>query len=128
MSMIIECEISLGELIDKISILKIKLKNIQDPAKLNHVKREETTLLTKLNSLGLKELEFHLDQMIEVNSQLWKIEDDIRELERQKRFDDEFIQLARAVYITNDERFRRKNTINNYYNSSLVEVKSYKEY
>jgi Ni/Co efflux regulator RcnB len=66
--------------------------------------------------------------MIEVNSKLWKIEDDIRELERQKRFDDEFIQLARAVYITNDERFRRKNTINNYYNSSLVEVKSYKEY
>ena len=128
MSMIIECEISLGELIDKISILKIKLKNIQDPAKLNHVKKEETTLLNKLNSLGLKELDFHLDQMIEVNSQLWKIEDDIRELERQKRFDDEFIQLARAVYITNDERFRRKNTINNYYNSSLVEVKSYKEY
>ena len=128
MSMIIECEISLGELIDKISILKIKLKNIQDPAKLNHVKKEDTTLLNKLNSLGLKELDFHLDQMIEVNSQLWKIEDDIRELERQKRFDDEFIQLARAVYITNDERFRRKNTINNYYNSSLVEVKSYKEY
>ena len=128
MSMIIECEISLGELIDKISILKIKLKNIQDPAKLNHVKKEETTLLNKLNSLGLNELDFHLDQMIEVNSQLWKIEDDIRELERQKRFDDEFIQLARAVYITNDERFRRKNTINNYYNSSLVEVKSYKEY
>jgi hypothetical protein len=128
MSTIIECEISLGELIDKISILKIKLKNIQDPAKLNHVRKEETTLLNKLNSLGLKELDFHLDQMIEVNSKLWKIEDDIRELERQKRFDDEFIQLARAVYITNDERFRRKNTINNYYNSSLVEVKSYKEY
>ena len=128
MSMSVECEISLGELIDKISILKIKLKNIQEPSKLDHVKKEEVTLLAKLNSLGLSDVDYHLEQLIEVNSKLWKIEDDIRELERQKRFDDEFISLARAVYITNDERFRRKNTINSQYNSSLVEVKSYKEY
>jgi hypothetical protein len=128
MSMSIECEISLGELIDKISILKIKLKNIQDQNKLIHVKKEEATLMEKLSSLGLENVDFHLDQLIEVNSLLWKIEDDIRELERQKRFDDEFIKLARAVYVTNDERFRRKNTINSLYNSSLVEVKSYKEY
>ena len=128
MSISIECEISLGELIDKISILKIKLKNIQDQNKLIHVKKEEATLMEKLSSLGLENVDFHLDQLIEVNSLLWKIEDDIRELERQKRFDDEFIKLARAVYVTNDERFRRKNTINSFYNSSLVEVKSYKEY
>jgi hypothetical protein len=128
MSISIECEISLGELIDKISILKIKLKNIQDQNKLIHVKKEEATLMEKLSSLGLENVDFHLDQLIEVNSLLWKIEDDIRELERQKRFDDEFIKLARAVYVTNDERFRRKNTINSLYNSSLVEVKSYKEY
>ena len=128
MSISIECEISLGELIDKISILKIKLKNIKDSEKLIHVKKEETVLLGKLHSLGLKDVDFHLNQLIEVNSELWKIEDDIRELERQKKFDDEFIKLARAVYVTNDERFRRKNTINTIYNSSLVEVKSYKEY
>jgi hypothetical protein len=128
MSMSIECEISLGELIDKISILKIKLVNIKDSEKLAHVKKEESVLMGKLNSLGLKDVDFHLAQLIEVNTQLWKIEDDIRELERQKRFDDEFVKLARAVYVTNDERFRRKNKINNIYNSSLVEVKSYKEY
>ena len=69
-----------------------------------------------------------MDQMIEVNLKLWKIEDDIRDLERDKNFGDAFVQLARAVYITNDERFVRKNTINTTYKSGLVEVKSYKDY
>ena len=66
--------------------------------------------------------------MIEINLELWKIEDDIRDLERDQNFNQEFIALARKVYITNDERFRRKNTINSVYKSGLVEVKSYKEY
>ena len=66
--------------------------------------------------------------MVDVNQKLWKIEDDIRDLERAKNFNEEFIQLARAVYITNDERFKRKNTINTTYKSGLVEVKSYQDY
>lgn len=124
----IQCEISLGELVDKISILKIKLQKITDSEKLVHVKKEESSLTQTLNSLKLPGIEKHLEQMIEVNLQLWKIEDDIRDLERAKTFNDEFIRLARAVYITNDERFKRKNLINSTYHSGLVEVKSYKDY
>ncbi len=124
----IECEISLGELVDKISILKIKLQKISDPVKLAHVKKEEEVLSKKLASLHLADINFHMEQMIEVNLKLWKIEDDIRDLERAKIFNQEFVELARAVYITNDERFKRKNTINTNYKSGLVEVKSYKEY
>ena len=124
----INCEISLGELVDKISILKIKSQKITDPVKLEYVKKEEETLSRTLTSLKLENIDHHLEQMIEVNLKLWKIEDDIRDLERDKKFNEEFISLARAVYITNDERFKRKNTINTTYKSGLVEVKSYQEY
>lgn len=124
----INCEISLGELVDKISILKIKSQKIQDATKLLHVKKEELILSKTLDELHLENIQFHMDQMIEVNLKLWKIEDDIRDLERDKDFGDPFVQLARAVYITNDERFKRKNTINTTYKSGLVEVKSYKDY
>lgn len=124
----IECEISLGELVDKLSILRIKLQKIEDSEKLVHVKKEEQVLAAKLDSLNLKEIDYHLKQMIEVNLILWKIEDDIRDLERAGEFKQPFIELARQVYITNDERFKRKNTINSVYKSGLVEVKSYKSY
>lgn len=122
------CEISLGELVDKISILRIKSQKILDPAKLVHVHKEEELLTKTLQSLKLPGIDDHLELMIDVNLQLWKIEDDIRELERVKTFNDDFIQLARAVYVTNDERFRRKNLINTTYHSGVVEVKSYQEY
>jgi len=124
----IQCEISLGELVDKISILKIKLQKITDPEKLAHVHKEELSLTKTLNLLSLPGIEKHLEQMIDVNMKLWKIEDDIRDMERAKNFNDEFIQLARMVYITNDERFKRKNLINSTYQSGLVEVKSYQDY
>jgi hypothetical protein len=124
----INCEVSLGELVDKISILKIKSQKITDAEKLVHVKKEESTLLKTLHDLKLENIDYHLEQMIEVNLKLWKIEDDIRDLERAKNFNQDFIELARAVYVTNDERFRRKNTINNQYKSGLVEVKSYQDY
>ncbi len=124
----IECEISLGELVDKLSILKIKLEKITDETKLVHVRKEEKVLADKLKSLQLDNIDFHLQQMIEINSKLWTIEDDIRDLERAKTFNEKFIELARAVYICNDERFKRKNTINTHYKSGLVEVKSYKDY
>jgi len=124
----IECEISLGELVDKLSILKIKSQKISDKEKLIHVKNEEAILTQKLASLNLPRIDDHLESMIEVNLKLWKIEDDIRDLEREKKFNEKFVELARAVYITNDERFKRKNTINTIYKSGLVEVKSYQDY
>ena len=124
----IECEISLGELVDKLSILRIKLQKIEDLTKIEHIKKEELSLTSTLLSLGLFDIDKNLASMIEINLILWKIEDDIRDLERDQNFNQEFIELARKVYITNDERFRRKNTINSIYKSGLVEVKSYKEY
>jgi hypothetical protein len=124
----IECEISLGELVDKLSILRIKLQKIEDPTKLSHIKKEEHALSTTLDNLHLNNIEHHMNEMIDINLVLWKIEDDIREFERAQNFNLEFIELARLVYITNDERFKRKNTINNVYKSGLQEVKSYKEY
>jgi hypothetical protein len=124
----INCEISLGELVDKLSILRIKSQKIHDTEKLVHVRKEEEILSQLLKSLKLENMQHHLDQMIDINLQLWVIEDDIRDLERNKDFGEKFIQLARAVYITNDERFKRKNTINTTYKSGLVEVKSYKDY
>jgi len=126
--MIIKCEISLGELVDKLSILRIKLKKIADPIKLSHIKKEEISLTATLDSLNLENIEHHLHGLIEINSTLWKIEDDIREFERAANFNQEFIELARLVYKTNDERFIRKNKINTLYKSGLEEVKSYKEY
>jgi hypothetical protein len=124
----IVCEISLGELVDKISILKIKLLNITDEAKLLHVKKEEQILLQQLQSFNLTGIDLHLQKMIEVNSKLWKIEDDIRDKERDKKFDGQFIELARLVYVTNDERFNCKSRINEEYQSQIVEVKSYQKY
>lgn len=124
----INCEISLGELVDKLSILRIKSQKIHDAEKLVHVRKEEEILSQMLKSLKLENIQHHLEQMIDINLQLWKIEDDIRDLERSKDFGEKFIELARAVYITNDERFRRKNTINTTYKSGLVEVKSYQDY
>lgn len=122
------CSVSLGELVDKISILVIKQRHIKDELKLGHVKKEETTLRQTLNALKLEGMDLFLDRLVEINSTLWKIEDDIREKERQKKFDTEFIELARAVYVTNDQRFKVKNEINEKFGSELREVKSYKEY
>ena len=113
--MIIKCEISLGELVDKLSILRIKLKKISDPVKLELIRKEEISLAATLDSLKLENIEFHLNGLIDINSTLWKIEDDIRDFERAANFNHEFIELARLVYKTNDERFIRKNKINTLY-------------
>lgn len=124
----IKCEISLGELIDKISILKIKRIEVKDEYKLSLVIKEEKALLDTLQSLELKNIEVHLQEMLKINQKLWKIEDSIRDKERAKEFDEDFIQLARSVYIVNDERFKKKNNINIAYNSNFSEVKSYQDY
>ena len=127
--MLINTPISLGELVDKISILIIKQKNITDETKLDHVKKELDFLQkTLMNYVQQEEINNYLENLIKINSKLWNIEDDIRECERKKLFDQSFIDLARSVYFTNDERAKVKNDINKTFGSELVEVKSYEEY
>tara|TARA_B100000073_G_C23385136_1_gene432707 strand:+ start:178 stop:561 length:384 start_codon:yes stop_codon:yes gene_type:complete len=127
--MLINTPISLGELVDKISILKIKQKNINDKEKLIHVEKEldflEKTLLSYIKK---EEIDNYLDKLININSKLWKIEDDIRDCERNNNFTQKFIDLARSVYFTNDDRAKVKSDINKFFGSELVEVKSYEEY
>ena len=127
--MLINTHIQLGELVDKISILIIKQKNITDETKLDHVKKEYDFLQkTLMNYVQQEEIKNYLENLININSKLWNIEDDIRECERKKLFDQTFIDLARSVYFTNDERAKVKNDINKIFGSELVEVKSYEEY
>jgi hypothetical protein len=127
--MLINTPISLGELVDKISILKIKKKNIFDNKKLNFINEEllllEKTLLESVNDEEIKEF---LSELELINSKLWKIEDDIRDCERNNKFNQKFIDLARDVYFTNDKRSEIKLNINKHYGSKLVEVKSYEKY
>jgi len=127
--MIINTPISLGELIDKISILVIKEKKIKDEKK-NNLIREELTLLRKIlnEAANNNSINNYLNQLIDVNSTLWKIEDEIRDCEKNKKFDQKFIELARSVYITNDRRAEIKLEINNKFSSKIVEVKSYTKY
>ena len=127
--MLINTPISLGELVDKISILMIKKKNIFDSIKLQHVNKELEFLQKTLKKyISEDEINDFLLKLVNINSKLWDIEDDIRECERKKLFDQTFIDLARSVYFTNDERAKVKNDINKTFGSELVEVKSYEEY
>ncbi len=127
--MLVKIPISLGELVDKISILLIKEKNISDEKKLSKI-HEELSLLKKTlnNTINDNSIINYLDKLVEINAKLWKIEDDIRDCERNKTFDQFFIDLARLVYITNDKRSEIKNEINKKFGSTIVEVKSYKKY
>ena len=127
--MLINTPISLGELVDKISILMIKKKNISDSIKLEHVAKELEFLQKTLKEyISEDKINKFVQELVNINSKLWKIEDDIRECERNKLFDQTFIDLARSVYFTNDQRAKIKNDINKNFGSELVEVKSYKEY
>ena len=127
--MLINTPISLGELVDKISILTVKQKNINDKKKLDLVKKEYGFLIeTLLKYVKLEQVQNYLNDLIEINSKLWVIEDKIRDCEREKKFDEKFIELARSVYFTNDKRANIKLVINNNFGSELVEVKSYEKY
>ena len=127
--MIINTPVSLGELVDKISILHIKNLNIKDSEKLKLVK-EELLLLNKTldDHINRNDIQQHLDSLITINSKLWVIEDDIRDCERNKIFDQKFIELARSVYFTNDKRSEVKLEINKKFGSKIIEVKSYEQY
>ena len=127
--MIINTPISLGELLDKISILKIKKKNIKDIKKLLFIDNELNLLVSTLaKTIKDRKIDEYLKKLIKINSKLWKVEDEIRECERSKVFDRIFIDLAREVYFTNDKRSKIKLEINNHFGSNLVEVKSYEKY
>ena len=127
--MIINTPVSLGELVDKISILHIKNINIKDDEKLKLIREELELLNQTLNKhINKNDIQKYLDSLIEINSKLWVIEDDIRDCERNKKFDQTFIDLARSVYFTNDKRSEIKLEINKKFGSKIIEVKSYEEY
>ena len=122
--------ISWGELFDKITILQIKLENLKDKNALKNVKIEYDELF-KIYENNFREdanAKLLLTDLKNINKTLWNIEDDIRDKERHKTFDEEFIELARSVYITNDERSRIKRNINNTFGSQFIEEKSYSDY
>jgi len=118
--------VSLGEFFDKVSILRIKREKITNPAKLDAINAELAALEPKLTDFdGHEEL---LDELFEVNSKLWVIEDDIRLKEARSEFDAEFVELARSVYFTNDQRFAVKNKVNERYGSAYKEQKELPTY
>ncbi len=122
--------VSWGELLDKITILEIKSRSIADDAKRQNVERELTALnavVTQAGSLPTAAGPI-IDRLRGVNEALWNIEDDIRDCERQKNFGDRFVELARAVYHTNDQRAAFKRELNDLMGSELVEEKSYQPY
>jgi len=124
-------EVSNGEILDKITILVIKSKKITDPIKLKNINNELDELqpfLDVVNYESNSTVNSLVKELESVNEKLWNIEDKLRDKERSKQFDGEFIQLARDVYFTNDERARIKKNLNEVTNSKLVEEKSYQKY
>ena len=128
--MALKVEVSVGELLDKITILEIKSERIGDPAKLANVTTELNILRTTWadSPLSSHDLTSQIGQLKRVNEALWDIEDNIRRKEAEQSFDDEFISLARSVYHQNDERAAVKKEINTLLGSDLVEEKSYVDY
>ena len=126
----IEIPVSFGELIDKLTILEIKKSEITDNEKLKNIQLEFELLNKKYQTKlkDTKELQVFYDALLEVNHKLWKIEDKIRILENNKEFNEEFIDLARSVYKSNDERFAIKNEINKTFDSEIQEQKEYENY
>jgi hypothetical protein len=122
--------LSPGELLDKITILRIKAQRIEDAGKLGNVRRELALLEQRWSQAVAATIELAADEaaLARVNSELWDIEDRIREHEAQQRFDAGFVELARAVYLRNDERAAIKQRINLKLKSAIVEEKSYQPY
>ena len=126
-------EVSNGEILDKYSILEIKLQEIRDEAKLANVRNEYESLTPAVQEIynsveSAGALSTLYKDLLNVNKTLWNIEDQIRDCERDKNFGQDFIELARSVYYTNDDRADVKKKINTLTGSTLVEEKSYQEY
>ena len=120
--------ISVGELLDKLTILQIKSERISDPAKLVNINKERLALSETCKTLKVDAQHPLVMDLQQINESLWVVEDKLREKEHQKAFDDEFIQLARDVYFTNDRRAAVKKEINILMGSTYVEEKSYAPY
>ena len=127
---IIQVPVSPGEVLDKITILEIKSERISDPAKVANVRRELDLLsATWQQSVTQDETIKRIHSELKtINEALWEIEDDIRDKERAREFDQRFIDLARSVYVTNDQRANAKKELNVYLGSEIVEEKSYQDY
>ena len=123
-------EISAGELLDKLSILEIKLNKIKNPSLLQEIKKEYDILneTRNKNINSSNEINILYKNLKEINEKLWKIEDEIRLCEKNSDFKVKFIQLARNVYFTNDKRSKTKSEINKIVGSNIKEVKQYTEY
>ena len=123
-------EISAGELLDKLSILEIKLNKINNPALLKEIKKEYNIVneTKKKNINSSNEINVLYIELKKINEQLWEIEDEIRSCEKNSDFKDKFIQLARDVYFSNDKRGKIKSEINKILGSNIQEVKQYTQY
>ena len=123
-------EVSVGELLDKISILEIKQEKIKDPNKLKFIDSEYSILKEQLknNIESSDKLNELYKSLKEIYSKLWVIEDDKRLCEKEKKFDEKFIRLSRDVHFLNDERAKIKLDINNLMNSNIKEIKEYTDY
>ena len=124
----IEVPVSIGEVIDKITILRIKQEKIQDSAKQVNISKELAALEAACDRHEIPCKDALAQELEQINRKLWQIEDDIRDKERARTFDQGFIELARAVYVTNDERFAAKARINQAHGSAFQEEKSYQPY
>ena len=120
-------EVSNGEIIDKLTIIQIKLERIKDEAKLVNLQKEYNELFAASSSIIPTSDELY-KSLYDINCELWDIEDHIRDLERKKDFGDDFIATARAVYFKNDKRSEIKRAINIKTSSGLIEEKSYEKY
>ena len=123
-------EVSIGELLDKISILEIKQEKIKDPEKLKFINNEHSVLNDQLekNIKSDDKLDNLYQSLKEINSKLWRIEDDKRQCEKDKNFGEKFIKLSRDVHFLNDDRAKIKLEINNHTGSAIKEIKEYTNY
>ena len=123
-------EVSVGELLDKISILEIKQGKIKDPEKLNFINNEHSILKNQLekNIKSDEKLEKLFQDLKDINAKLWVIEDDKRDCEKNKDFGEKFIKLSRDVHFLNDDRAKIKLEINNHTGSAIKEIKEYTSY
>ena len=123
-------EVSIGELLDKISILEIKKEKIKDPEKLKFISKEHSILKDQLekNVISDDKLKNLFQELKKINAKLWVIEDDKRGCEKNKDFDEKFIKLSRDVHFLNDDRAKIKLEINNHTGSSIKEIKEYTSY
>jgi len=121
-------DVSLGDCVDKVTILAVKLKKMQDADKRKNVQKEYNLLEPLMEHAGVTRESEYFNQLLMINTKLWEIEDAIRNKEAIQEFDEEFKQLARSVYINNDKRAAIKREINRIFGSELIEEKEYSQY